>query len=199
VKGGRKRRFPLGYTLEHARQLFEQSVAERKPDFRYVALAIGATPAAPPDWAIWACIEARRDEEGKSARGHDETVSVILDELVRFFDQSQRNFYQRNDASGDYKPPSLRSAIRTVLKAQGSRCEDAGRADGDWYVDITRAWNEEQKHDRAANSTWELEKLQTTTRIDRILTQEVARELGDPEDLHTWAWIAKRIIERRNS
>ena len=66
-------------------------------------------------------------------------------------------------------------------------------------MDITRAWNEEQKHDRAANSTWELEKLQTTTRIDRILTQEVARELGEPEDLHTWAWIAKRIIERRNS
>jgi hypothetical protein len=195
---GAKQRLPFGYIVEQAEQLFAQSVASGKPDYKYVALAIGASPAAPPDWAVGACIELRRAEEQKSSRGICNDVSDILDEMVRHFDRTERAFYESGERKGGYSPPSLRSTIRQATTALGQRKGDVNRADDDWCRDIIRAWNEEQKHDRAPHSAWELEGFVTTARIDRVLTQAVAKELGDPEDTATWAWMTKRVIEQHH-
>lgn len=206
---GRRKRHGGSFTVENAETLFQQSVAVGKPDYHLVALAIGARPSAPPSWAVWACIELRQQHERLPARGNDAEMSYILDELVRVFDRAGRNG-ERPEAAGQsrseqYSLPSLRSAILQVLKDKGLRQNRADSANDDWFRDIREAWEWEQAHELAPSSFMELaegdvsdadKRLKTTARIHRVLMQDVAAEVGDPQDVHIWAWIAKRMIDR---
>lgn len=197
---GRKARHGGGYTVRHAEELFKQSVADGKPDYRYVALAIGSAPASPPPWAMWACVELRQQEERIAARGIDSEIADILDLLVRFFDEKQQEFERDHpDARETYSPPSLRSAILHVLAACGRRGGRSAGANDDWFRDIRNAWTWEQENDLVPSSFWQLEGFHTTSRIDRVMTQSVAAELGDPHDVQLWAWITKKAIEHENT
>ncbi len=207
---GRKPRRSGNYTIKRAEHLFAQSVADGRPDYKYVALAIGAVPGSPPDWAIWACVELRLDEERKAARGNDDDIPAILDDLVRHYDREQRKFEHQStgglDTLDTYQPPSLRSAIRHVLKTKGLRTGRESENSDDWIRDIREAWDWEQENDLAPSSLMKLEGfktregqerggLKTTSRVHRVLMQSMAAELGDPEDSATWAWITKRTMD----
>jgi hypothetical protein len=205
---GRRKRQGGSFAVENAEKLFQQSVLDGTPDYQLVALAIGARPSAPPSWAVWECIELRQRHERIPARGNDGDMSDILDALVRFFDHAGRNGERLkthgHDGSERYSPPSLRSAIIQVLKDRGLRAERVSSANDDWFRDIREAWEWEQAHELAPSSFMELEegdvdeadkRLKTTSRIHRVLMQEVAAEVGDPQDVHVWAWIAKRMID----
>lgn len=210
-KRGRKSRYGAGYAIEHAERLFRQSVDEKRPDYKFVALAIGAAPASPPSWAIFECIQLRQREERNAGRGHEQNVSDILDDVVRFYDRAQRNFEDqcRNTSAtlDDYSPPSLAKAIRQVLAEREERQDIACKVDGDWFRDVRNAWNLEQKNDLAPSAIMHLDEgkaakkrggfLKTTHRIARVLQQSMAQEIGHPEDLATWAWTTKRIIEQQ--
>ena len=197
---GRKKQVGAGYNIYRAEELFRQSEADGKPDYKYVALAIGAAPAAPPSWAVLACIELRQEEEGQAARGHPTKVSAVLDDLVRFFDQKQREFERQSQDSPEirlaYSPPSFRSALRQVLASDEGWKHEIDGANDDWQKPFRNAWRWEQENDLAPSSFWQLDGFNTTSRIDRVMTQSVAAELGDPEDMHVWAWTTKRIAER---
>lgn len=215
-KAGPKPKYGGTYTIKHARQLFEQSCADGCADYRYVAIAIGSTPGAPPDWAIWACIEARRDAERSAARGNDTDIPSILDDIVRFYDRKQREFEHNNketpDALENYVVPPLQEAIQTVLKDAQLRRNRDTKGNGDWFRDIRNAWDWEQENDPSPDATgWmalqglmkkgkgkgKLEPIKGTARIYRVLMETMAHENGDPEDVNTWAWVAKRVIEER--
>lgn len=214
-KAGPKPKYGGTYAIQNSRQLFEQSCAEGSPEYKYVALAIGSSPGAPPDWAMWACIEARQVEERSAARGIDPDIPAILDEIVRFYDRKQREFeLGAKDALvqlDSYIVPSIREAIRDVLKRMGLRQKRDSRANDDWFRDIRNAWDWEQENDPSPDaSDWTrlqglMKKrdgtqvpIKATARIHRVLMETMARENGDPEDVDTWAWITKRAIEEQN-
>jgi hypothetical protein len=196
---GRRERFGGSYTIHHAEELFWQSVAAGSPDYTFVALAIGASPAAPPSWAVWACIDARQNTERQTARGPDKITPPILDELVRHLARRQWSFESRDrsDAEPDaeYRPPSFRSAVIEVAEADPNWRDKVSGADSDWYKPIVRAWNWEQQNDLARSTFWTLEGFKTTARIDRVMTQTVAAEVGDPDDVDVWTWVAKRASD----
>jgi hypothetical protein len=146
---------------------------------------------------LWACVEARQDSERKTANGPDKKTPPVLDELVRFFARAQWAYERSDQCSRDaeYRPPSFRSAVIEVARADPFWREKVGDADPDWYKPITRAWRWEQKHDPAPSSFWNLEGFVTTARIDRVMTQMVGAEEGDPEDVAVWAWVSKRISD----
>ncbi len=205
---GRPKRHSGGHSIHHAEEMFRQSVANRNPDYSYVALAIGAAPQAPPSWAVLACIELRQQRERQPARGNAAEIEGILDDMVRFYDRDRRAFEltctESPHALDGYRAPALRSAILQVLKANGQRSEQSTSASDDWFRDIRKAWEWEQEHDLAPSSFMELDEggigkdrklLKTTTRIDRVLMQSIAAEMGDPVDVQTWAWITKRMIQ----
>ena len=198
---GRKKRFGGAYTIQHAEELFEKSKADGHPDYKYVALAIGSSPAAPPSWALWACIELRQQKEDEAGRGNDNDIPVILNQIVRFYDREQRAFEEnankQNGLTHSYVTASLRSAILSVLKNERLRKGMVSSANDDWFRDIREAWQWEQDNDCITSSYWQLEGWKTTSRIDRVLTQDAAAELGDPNDLAGWAWITQRLIDSR--
>lgn len=205
---GRNKRYGAGYSVQNAEEMFNQSVKDAGPggegDYRYVALAIGGSPANPPNWAILECVALRQAEERKAARGHPDKVSAVLDDLIRFFDQKQREFEfdqkkkreteenaQPSRAEATiYQPPSLRSAIIDVLKLDG------GANDDDFRV-IREAWNWEQDNDPAPSGLFSLDGFTTTSRIERVLFQSAAIAYEGPEDLEYAAWIYKKMVERK--
>lgn len=89
---GRPKRQSGGHIIQRSEELFRQSVHAGKPDYSYLALAIGASPGSPPPWAILECIEFRSALQVKAARG-DANVSGILDDMVRLLDSLQHNWW----------------------------------------------------------------------------------------------------------
>ena len=73
---GRPRRLSAATKIANAEELFRQSVAEGKPDYGYVALAIGDRPFDPLAWAVLECIELRGDTSRGAMRGHDGPASI---------------------------------------------------------------------------------------------------------------------------
>jgi hypothetical protein len=199
---GRPKRHSGGYAIQHAEELFRQSVEAGKPDYNYVALAIGSFPGSPPLWAVMECIEHRCDVEMRVARGQA-NVSAVLDDVIRLLDRLQHKFWLQTGGDGPsdrpkYNPPSLRSTIIQVVKnhEKWTACIDS--ANDDWMKPIREAWDWEQKHDLSREVEGELlDGFETTSRINRVVMQSVAAERGDPEDIAKWAWVAKAMIEHQ--
>lgn len=197
---GRKKQYGPGYDIHHAEALFEQSVNKSTPDYRYVALAIGKSPAAPPDWAILACIQARREEERKAASLTPKLVSPVLDDLVRFFAREQWEFEDRMMNSAEplpeFSPTPFRKALRLVLSGRDRWKDYINSADDNWQAPFREAWRREQRLDILQSHYFRLDGFKTTSRFERVLCQLVAQEYDGPEDLEFAAWITKRIIEK---
>lgn len=196
---GRKKQYGPGYDIHHAEELFEQSVERKKPDYRYVALAIGKSPVAPPDWAILACIQARQEEERKAASLTPDLVSPVLDDLVRFFAKEQWDFEDRMKKSKKplpvFTPTPLRKALRLVLSGKERWKDHINGANDDWQAPFREAWRREQENDVLQSHFFQLDGFKTTSRIERVLCQLLGQEYDGPEDLEYTAWIAKRSIE----
>jgi hypothetical protein len=196
---GRPLKFGGGYNIQHAHELFRASEAQGNPDYTSVALAIGASPANPPPWAILACIEAIQAAEQSAARGRARDMPPILDDLVRYFAYRQWEFERSDQAPGeqwnDYRPHSFRSAVIAVARKNPKWSREVNEGNDDWFKPIRRAWDWEQEHDQLASSVWRLDGFKTTWRIDRVMRETVAAEEGDPIDLQQWVWLAKRHID----
>lgn len=175
----------------NAKQLFQRSIKAGKPDFRFVALAIGESPLRPPTWAVWECILEKDRTSPKAASGTKE-VSVILDEMVRFF--AREEFSRDNAAKRKAPAPSLRKAIRSACETLELRSKErsAGAADATWMKDIERAWKREQQED-VVSSAYVLMNWNTTRRIDEIMHSLLADEFGDPRDIQQALWIANEM------
>lgn len=179
---GNKRRSSGHAEVENARQLFEQSKERRKPDFRFVALAIGSFPIKPPAWAIRACIEECEATELRSA-ALSPHVDKVLDEVVRVLDEHQQ-------ASGDLRKKSVRSAVLEATSRLGVYDAEEGPVDDDQIRRIREAWDREQSEDRT-RSVFPLEGYQTTYRTDRVLFAVYGEELGMPADPAKALWRAE--------
>ena len=66
----------------NAEELFRKSVSANKPDYRYVALAIGQNAVVPPRWAIIECILARKAAEGAPSLKPTIRAGEILDQII---------------------------------------------------------------------------------------------------------------------
>lgn len=175
----------------NAERLFRQSVENGRPDFRFVAIAIGECPFRPPTWAIWECI-LEKDRTARRAPSGTKEVGEILDEVVRFF--AREEFARDNAAKREARPPSLRRAIRSACGTLGKRTKylSAGSADTSWMKDIERAWRREQEED-VVPSTYVLSDWKTTRRIDEIMHGLLADEFGDLRDIQQSLWVANEI------
>lgn len=173
-------------SIDHARELFERSVKVGRPDYRYVVLAIGAAPIAPPRWAILACIAAKeREELLPPSFVNAGQIGLILDELVRFYDREQQ--HRRAQPHLDSKPSSLRSALIAVCGQLGIDPGKAG-ADDSWLRSARRAWEREQNQDRR-QSHLELDGWCVTGRIERVLLAIQGPEFGYPSDPIKELWL----------
>lgn len=76
-KGGRPKLLDGHDQIRNAKALFEMSVARGEPDFRYVALAIGAVPIRPPIWAIEACNPRTLFEASQAAKKPDYQYATL--------------------------------------------------------------------------------------------------------------------------
>lgn len=179
-----------GYAeIANAERMFRQSVKNRKPDFRYVALAIGASPLKPPRWAVWECIMEHDRTAGRPASNVGK-LGELLDEVVRVYARVQ---FQNEDKGRDraIARPSLRAAIiqaRAFLERGGASSSDAN---DDWMKTATRAWNTEQE--TVAESYFHLDGWNTTSRINRVIEGMIGRENGYPTDLQTAFWMLEEI------
>ncbi|WP_157096590.1 hypothetical protein [Tsuneonella dongtanensis] len=189
---GNKRLLSGPNEIINAERLFRQSVQRGKPDFRFVALAIGENPYRPPTWAIWECI-IEKDRAARKAASGTREVSDILDEVVRFFAKEE---FRRDGLPGERaKPaPSLRLAIRTACETLNLRTKErsGGAAEASWMKDVERAWKREQQED-VVDSTYVLLNWETTKRIDEIMHALLADEFGEPRDIQQSLWISNEL------
>jgi hypothetical protein len=184
------------WTVENAEQLFVKSVADGKPDFRFVALAIGSAPVSPPRWAVWACIEERDRELRKppSTSAEAQKINVVLNELVRFLYRNQEQ-READPASRDLSPPSLRSAIIEVFGLLHYKVENGGN--DDWLQPYRRAWKIEQKQDKCS-SVYRLDGFEMTIRIDRELHAYIGELEGYPSDIVSALWMTNELQKLRD-
>lgn len=175
------------HDIDHARENFEASVKAGRPDYRFVALAIGAAPVAPPEWAMLACIaEKEREEKRSAAVAGGDSIDAVLDELIRFYDREQ----QRRTSAGHLntaKPTSLRAALMAVYELLGE-VSSTGYADDGWLRTARRAWEREQKEDRR-ESYFVLAGWNITGRIERVLMALQGPEFGYPSDPVKELWL----------
>lgn len=174
--------------IENARNLFEASVEKRKPDYRYVALAIGENPLKPPIWAVWACIELR-DAAMNSAASKVAHTSLAMDEIVRFFAKEQFLRDDQPERRGD-PVPELRTAIGAARDAlaKNGKSVGQGEAEAGYFALMMRMWEREQEED-AVESHYMLFDWKVTKRIDWIIHSLIAHEEGHPPQVEQAIWM----------
>lgn len=170
------------WTVENAEQLFIKSVADGKPDFRLVALAIGAAPISPPRWAIYACIEEKEREQRKPPTSSfyvsSSEIDKVLNKLIRhLYDRQEER--ETNPVTMNDLPPPIRSSLIKTLELLNLPVEEG--ANDDWLRPYRRAWEHEQAQD-ACWSAHRLEGYVMTFRIDRELQAYMGELVGYPPD-----------------
>ena len=189
---GRKRLVSGPHEVANAERLFRASEERGQRDFRFVAMAIGAEPYRPPNWAIWECI-AEKDRAGRRAASGLDEVGEILDEVARYF---ARDHFRRDDEPGYRmaRHPSLQKAIRVACATLEKRTKDVNgpkRAETTWMKDIERAWKREQQED-VVDSYYRLLDWKITRRIDDVIEGLLAEEYGYKTDLQRHLWMARQ-------
>lgn len=166
------------FYIVNAERLFSET-----NDFRYVALAIGAHPVRPPQWAIEACIAERLVTERSTLMASQlKNASRILDLAVALMakhedeyflpgtyfedEQSRVEWYRFNEHRYKAKPlvTSFREALLSIEPHE--RNIDAA------IRNLRNAWEREQREeklDEALPSVLRLRKIPTTSRINRVL------------------------------
>lgn len=174
--------------IDNAQVLFRQSVERGRPDYRFVALAIGAASIRPPSWAIKACILEREKTERMPAAGTvADEVGEVLDQMIRYFASWQQD-RPRTSPGSEHVPPSLREAIIGSCRTLGLRTKQFdGSGNDDWMRDVRRAWDWEQLND-GCDGYLVLDGFNTTGRIDRVLTALYGEEVGMPSDPIKAVW-----------
>lgn len=181
---GNTRKMSGGEEIANAKELFDKGVSNGKPDFRYVALAIGATPASPPRWAMLECLleyeqtlrltSSRVTTDRPENDPHKMMDAIALAYLKEHVRQESINRTRRTK-------PHLREMIRKGYEALALKPWPYG-SDGDSYKQWERKWEGEQKNARIEGGyEYELFDLYMTPRIEEIITAFTGREMNLPE------------------
>ncbi len=188
AKAGRKKLLDGSEVIRRAEELFQASVEVGKPDFNYVAMAIGASPLYPPDWAIFACINLKmRTEMNPPIATQLQTPSgvnvtgKVLDDAIRTLVDFGETTKGRNEA------------IREAMKQNELKVSDAE------IENLRHAWDREIAQSTAvwakSEHIQDIEHpFKATRRVARVLRQ-LAAEQGDAElgqeDQQAAIWLAK--------
>lgn len=174
------------FEIRNAKQLFEKSVDEMKPDFRYPALAIGQNPLVPPKWAMEACIEERRRTQRIAASAAPKSDGEMLDEMAVLLLEYE---VAQQKTRSNKKPKTLRSllweAVERLGRVTNKTSDDSLRA-------IRRAWEYEQE--LVGDQSQEISGYKLTPRIVRIKEELFGEEFGtskDPEADVYWQYRKK--------
>lgn len=159
------------------------------PDFRYIAIAIGAEPTRPPPWAVWQCI-LEKDRTARRAATNTVEVHRILDEVVRYL-ATEQFFRDDHPEEGEKASPELGAAIRAACATLGLRMDFVSgpkSAETDWMKDVKRAWEREQE-EGSVDSYHRLFNWKITPRVHEVMDGLVADELGHPRDFQKIFWM----------
>lgn len=170
-KNGRPKLASGHNQIRNARRLFDTSVANGTPDFRYVALAIGEVPIKPPKWAIDACIEEKELTETASASVAREDIGIVLDEAIRIF------YDHEEETNRDGSELPFAAAIREACKRTNKFLGFDGSLGASELKTIRDAWKREQKESNLESNLF-LEGFKPTERIDRVLIAKLGSEFG---------------------
>lgn len=188
---GRKKLRSGGEEISNAKVLFDASRAKGHADFRYVALAIGASPAAPPLWALMECfMECLRTEKlaGSEASLEQGTVDLVIEEMARQLALAHFAPELSPEISPDSKL-SKTELVHRACRALGVNLEHLDyRADTDWMRSILRAWDREQLAPLPYDY-WEFPGFKLTHRIDRVTTAIVGKLEGLPTSPEKALWV----------
>lgn len=169
--------------IRNAKILFEKSVADEEPDFRYPVLAIGANPLVPPKWAMQACIEERRKTERISSSLASEPHGKMLDEMAVLL-------LEHVVGINKTKSKSLRSLLWEAAKRLDKITNETS---DDTLRTIGRAWNDEQ--DFVGDQSKMINDYKMTPRILRIKEELFGEEFGTSKDPAADAyWHYRRTI-----
>tara|TARA_R110002020_G_scaffold475979_2_gene715318 strand:- start:7425 stop:7997 length:573 start_codon:yes stop_codon:yes gene_type:complete len=160
--------------IRNAKKLFEKSVADGKPDYRYPALVIGENPLVPPKWAMKACIEERRRTERRSASAASDPDGEMLDVMAVLL---LEHAVTAPKAGSNKRSKSLRSLIWEAAEQLDRVNHDTN---DDTLRTYERAWTKEQKFVGAQTQLVCGYKL--TPRISRIKEELFGEEFGTSKD-----------------
>lgn len=187
--------------IKEAASLFYQT-----RDYRYVALAIGASINDPPKWALIECWRLKKMEEREPAlasslpNAHgvlDRAVELIIEHEDAHFDKVR---------SGAFKRLPLETALKRALLELAPGRDDPTTVDllkKAWKREATEElmdWEEREGDERGGAH---LKGYKTTVRIDRVIMRVEARKkwiedpdgpwVEDPNDLVFWARMAGEL------
>lgn len=194
VARGPKLKHGGSFYIANAERLFFET-----NDFRYVALAIGANPVRPPDWAIEACIAERMaTERTTSMTSFAKKGPRILDLAIALMAKHEDDFFLagRDIDESQYEEKPLATALREALLAIDPNPADIVGA----VKNLENAWKREQREellDETLPSVQRLREIPTTARIHRVLTamEEWNSAPGSPlsADPELLVWDAMRL------
>ncbi|KWV91750.1 hypothetical protein AUC45_11130 [Erythrobacter sp. YT30] len=185
--------------IVRAEELFQKSVQDGNPDFRYVALAIASQPAFPPPWAMLACIselEATRQRAAKKATKANKMDRMLDGIALAYVVELDR----RDDPKfGEQPEPSFNEMVRRAH--QNTFHKPLQKAsENDTYRSYKRQWDAEQNH-AAIEGESPFLGVKVTPRIQAVLNQFYAEQLDAPEAtereiyiLHVLKWAEDRGI-----
>jgi hypothetical protein len=172
------------YEIDNAEELFRRSVANKKTDYRYVAMAIGQNPLEPPDWAIRECVQARTVTEQEPSLRPPGKSGGMLDQIIIEFLKHRDAWefrcwqFKRSEKAGhtglpDKPEPYIQlkfaEACRRAWKIASGINTEPTRGDIEDYQD---AWNREQEEEL---TDWELERDKVVARDDLSDTEKEAQ------------------------
>lgn len=181
-----------GSEIVGVKELFDKSVGEGTPDFRYLALAIGSSPAEPPTWAM---LECRFEFERTRRRASSDTdhLHKMLDEIAwAYVEELARREDSKCDR--DYPPPSFNEMVRRAYWA--SEKTNLPRAsENDAYRIYSRKWNDEQEN-AVIKSCHVLFDWKITPRIAAVMDRFVGKEMGMSENPGMEAYLIQQLLKR---
>lgn len=173
-KVGRPPRLIGPKQIQDAEVMFKQSVENGKPDYRFVAIAIGSEPILPPTWAMLACVKLAMSMERTAGNDTERRDGDVLDETIRVI--------ARHEDSGASGEKGLR-AISVERALQEAYFNLYDEEIGESVRRIRRLWNDEQKQTQFQGLIaipLKNPRIRTTDRIVRVLVEFESDKMSGP-------------------
>lgn len=180
-----------GSEIVGVKELFDKSVEKGRPDFRYLALAIGSSPAKPPTWAM---LECRFEFERTRRQASSETdhLHKMLDEIAwAYVEELARREDSKRDR--DDPPPPFKEMVRRAYWAS-EKTTLPRASENDAYRIYSRKWNDEQEN--AIIESWHfLFDWKITPRIAAVMDRFVGEEMGMSENPGMEAYLFQQFLK----
>ena len=175
---GRPRRYIGALELENAEALFRQSVEDGSPNYRYVAMAIGAEPLTPPAWAVLACLHLKGTTEKSAGSSMERPDGDVLDEAIRIIARHEDRMFEirmaaRSLGDGANIDRRDRFPVKRAIEQAYFALNDGEEIGESNYRRIRRLWDDEQRRTVYKGPTpipMDDDSILTTFRINRVLS-----------------------------